>query len=125
MSRYMTESGYFCVNYLDDFLVMGKNFQECQKAQLQLHSVLRRLGFYLSYKKIRSPAQIQTYLGVELDSVSMKLRLPDDKLAKLYEELAFFKGRLRATKKQLQHLCGILGHCSTLVRGVGHLVTEL
>ena len=128
VARYVTESGYFCVNYLDDFLVMGDSFKQCQEAQLYLHGILRRLGFYLSYKKIRSPSQVQLYLGVEVDSLCMKLRLPEDKVAKLHEEVVFFKGRLRATKKQLQHLCGVLGHCSTLVRGgrtFSHRVIEM
>lgn len=128
VSRHMESRGYFCANYLDDFLVMGRDFTECQQAQLYLHKVLRRLGFYISYKKVRSPAQIQTYLGVELDSIQMKLRLPDDKIASLHHELEFFAGRLRATKKQLQHLCGILAHCSTLVRGgrtFSHRVIEM
>ena len=128
VARFMSASGYFCVNYLDDFLCMGKDFQTCREAQLYLHKILRGLGFYLSYKKIKSPSQVQTYLGVELDSIQMKLRLPEDKLCKLYVELAFFDGRLRATKKQLQHLCGVLGHCSTLVRGgrtFSHKVIEM
>ena len=47
----------------------------------------------------------------------MSLRLPADKLEKLHTELRFFAGRRRATKRQLQHLCGVLSHCSTLVRG--------
>ena len=117
VSRYVQAHGYFCVNYLDDFLVMGATFDACREAQLFLHSVLRSLGFYISYNKVRSPSRVQRYLGVELDSIEMELRLPEDKLSKLTVELEFFAGRRRATKKQLQRLCGILGHCSTLVRG--------
>ena len=117
VSRFMTAHGLFCVNYLDDFLVMGSDYESCQQAQYFLHSVLRSLGFYISYKKVRSPSRVQLYLGVELDSIEMQLRLPQEKLEKLYAELSFFSGRRRATKRQLQQLCGVLAHCSTLVRG--------
>lgn len=117
VSRYLMAHGVFCVNYLDDFLVMGADYQTCREAQLFLHATLRSLGFYISYKKVRSPSRIQIYLGVELDSTTMQLRLPQEKLDKLYVELDFFSGRRRATKKQLQRLCGVLAHCSTLVRG--------
>ena len=64
-----------------------------------------------------SPASVRRYLGVIIDTVQMKLLLPDDKLLRLKEELAFFAGRRQATRKQIQRLCGILGHCSTVIRG--------
>ena len=69
------------------------------------------------YNKVRSPSRNQRYLGIDIDSVKMCLSLPEDKMKKLHEELAFFTGRRKATKRQLQRLCGILAHCAQLVRG--------
>lgn len=117
VSRYMNASGFMCYNYLDDFLVVGDTYADCQRAQLVLHGVLRELGFYIAYKKVLSPSCVQRYLGIIIDTHQMKLFLPQDKLQKLKEELAFFDGRRQATRRQLQRLCGILGHCATLVRG--------
>ena len=117
VTRYVRANGFMCFNYLDDFLTLGQSFEECQRAQLFLHSVLHSLGFYVAYKKVLSPSQVQVYLGVEIDSITMELRLPQDKVNKLQSELAFFAGRRRATKRQLRRLCGVLAHCSTLVRG--------
>ena len=128
VARFMEASGYQCWNYLDDFLVMGPTFESCREAQLLLHRILRSLGFYIAYKKVKSPARIQIYLGVELNSIDMSLRLPDEKVEKLHAELAFFSGRSRTTKKQLQRLCGILAHCATLVRGgrtFSHRIIEM
>lgn len=128
ITRYMLRQGYVCFNYLDDFLVMGLTYDSCQDAQLALHALLRRLGFFIAYKKVSSPSRIQRYLGIEIDTVEMKLRLPEDKLVKLKQELSFFYGRRQATRKQLQRLCGILSHCSSLVRGgrtFSHRVIEL
>ena len=47
----------------------------------------------------------------------MTLSLPDDKLDKLFVELQSFEGKTRATKRQLQKLCGVLAHVSEVVRG--------
>ena len=117
VTRYMTGCGYKCFNYLDDFLVIGDTFESCREAQLTLHALLRSLGFDIAYKKVLSPARVQRYLGIEIDTVQMKLLLPADKVEKLHTELAFFVGRRQATRKQLQKLCGVLAHCSTVIRG--------
>ena len=117
VSRFMSASGYFCVNYLDDFLVMAETKEQCAEAQLALHKLLRDLGFYISYNKVRSPSTCQRYLGIDINSVTMKLSLPEDKILHLKEDLTFFDGRRKATKRQIQRLCGILAHCAQLVRG--------
>ena len=89
--RYLVRWGIRVVNYLDDFIVMGSSYQECHDAQLTVHKVIRQLGFYIAYPKVISPAQKLVYLGLLIDSVSMKLSIPDHKLVKLYAELAFFE----------------------------------
>ena len=117
ITRHMGRQGFTCFNYLDDFLLLGNSLEECTEAQLALHGLLRRLGFYIAYKKVATPSRVQRYLGIELDSIDMKLRLPEDKLRRLEQELTFFQGRRQATRKQLQKLCGILSHCSSVVKG--------
>lgn len=47
----------------------------------------------------------------------MQIILPAEKLEKLYEELHYFKHKTRATRHQLQKLCGILCHCARVVHG--------
>ena len=116
------------INYLDDFLVYGETFESCQAAQTALIVLLGQLGFRVSWKKCSSPSTNVRYLGIIFDSVDFSLKLPEDKLGKLYSELMFFKDRTRATKKQIQRLCGILSHCSKVVRGgrtFSHRVIEL
>ena len=116
--RTMSRLGYEKVaNYLDDFLVFGSTFQECQQAQSTLISLLGDLGFLVSWKKCASPSQCVRYLGILIDSTNMTLRLPQDKLDKLHSELEFFKDKSRATRRQIQRLCGIVAHCAKVVRG--------
>ena len=47
----------------------------------------------------------------------MEISLPHYKLVKLHTEIQFFEGPSKASKRQLQQLCGILSHCSKVVRG--------
>lgn len=54
---------------------------------------------------------------MEIDSIRMELRLPQEKLQKLQNELRFFELKKRATKRQLQRLVGILAHCGRVIRG--------
>ena len=42
--------------------------------------ILHRIGFYISFKKLSTPAQ-------DIDSVKMELRLPEDKISKLLTQL--------------------------------------
>ena len=118
IARTMTRLGHaYVANYLDDFLVFGSSFEECQQAQMSLITLLGELGFYVSWKKCSSPSTCVRYLGILIDSQNMSLSLPQDKLDKLKNELEFFKNRTRATKKQIQRLCGVIAHCAKVVRG--------
>ena len=47
----------------------------------------------------------------------MCLRLPDDKLIKVRQELSLFLNHNRASKKQLQSLAGKLNFCASVVYG--------
>ena len=63
------------------------------------------------------PSTTITFLGIEIDSLAMCLRLPDEKIIQIREELARFQGRKRASKKQLQSLAGKLNFCASVVFG--------
>lgn len=118
ITRCMNRRGYHGVlNYIDDFICFGDSFKHCQQVQMVLINLLRCLGFHISWKKCSSPSQRTRYLGLIFDSIKMQLILPDDKLHKLHAELAYFDGKSRATRRQLQRLCGILGHCASVVHG--------
>lgn len=103
--------------YLDDFLVTGKSRKECAQAQNCLIEILRSLGFGIAWGKCVSPTQSITYLGLQFNSEEMTVSIPPDKMAKLRTELEFFKDKRRATLKQIQRLCGILAHCSKVIKG--------
>ena len=106
-----------CVVYIDDFLIVADTKEECLQAMNLLLSLLRKLGFAISWSKVCGPTQTITFLGVNIDSVLMMLSLPHDKLSELMALVNKFESMKRASKKQLQSLAGKLNWASSVVRG--------
>ena len=105
------------VNYLDDFIVIGATLEEATWAQKVVIKILRYLGFYISWGKVTPPSQVCRYVGLDIDSIKMEIRLPKDKLEKLINLLKKYVGKSTISKKELESLGGLLAHCSHVVDG--------
>ena len=91
VKRMMARKGYdLLVVYLDDFLVIADSREACAEALSVLIQLLRKLGFAIHWGKVVDPTTKITFLGIELDSLAMSLRLPADKLVALRQELQGF-----------------------------------
>ena len=117
IKRMMSRKGFTIIAYLDDFFLCEPSQSKCMHALNTLINLLCKLGFLISWSKVVGPCQQMTFLGVEIDSTKMELRLPDAKLSELKRELANFRQCKRATKKQLQSLVGKLNWASAVVHG--------
>ena len=107
------------VNYLDEFLIIGSTKEGCQRGLVTFINFLHYLGFNASWHKAISPLQHITYLGIELDSSTMSLRLPEDKLNRLIDLVNTFSHKASVSKRQLQSLVGSLNFACQVVHG-GH-----
>ena len=103
----MARWGFHAV-ILDDFLIIGSTQAECQMELVTLIRLLHSLGFNVSWRKVVSPTQRVTFLGIELDSTSITVRLPVDKLSQLIDQVCAFSAKVSASKRQLQSLAGSL-----------------
>ena len=117
VSRYMEKIGFSCFNYSDNFIIVADDLATCLAGQDTLISTLRSLGFYIAWNKTSYPSTLCRNLGINIDSINLRLFLPDDKINKLYSELDFWKKRRYATKKQMQRLCGTLNYCCKVIHG--------
>ena len=116
--RMMARKGYdLTIVYLDDFLIISEYKHVCAEALKTLIQLLRKLGFMIHWGKVVDPTTRITFLGIELDSVSMMLRLPQEKLLLLRQELQSSLSRKRFTKRQLQSLAGRLSWAASVVKG--------
>ena len=105
------------IHYLDDFFFCGPpSSPTCQWALDTAIPLCHRLGFPVAPEKVDGPTTTIIFLGIEVDSVTQELRLPEVKLRRLKRTLADWEGRRSATKHQLQCLIGHLYHASKVVK---------
>ena len=118
IKRMMLRRGFNkIVAYQDDFLVLGDTKDECMEAWSVLMNLITSLGFEINKEKAERPAQTIIFLGIQLNSTLMQLSLPTEKLEKIRATLRQFKGKERATKRQLQSIAGKLNHAAKVVHG--------
>ena len=88
-----------CVHYLDDFLFWGPPASpECKESLEMARRLFERLDLPITLDKTIGPTTLLTFLGIEIDSVQLQLRLPSDKLASLRSMLAQWDGKCSTSK---------------------------
>ena len=114
----MKRRGYnTIICYLDDFLIVAQTFSECMQALNELLRLLRRLGFQINYNKLEGPTRTINFLGITLDSVTMTLSIPDDKLTDVELTMKSFISRKKVSKRDIQSLVGKLNWITQCVYG--------
>jgi len=107
----------FVIHYLDDFLLIGMpGSEECADSLGILWRTFKRLGLPIAINKLEGPWTCLSFLGFEIDSLSMEIRLPYSKVTELQELLDQWLGRRSCTRKELESLVGKLAHACKVVR---------
>ena len=95
------------IHYLDDFLFGGGSGDTtCQYTLTTFHQVCAHLGIPIAHDKTVEPTTCLSFLGIELDTVAMQMRLPQDKLSELCNQL---QATLQVKKLSLQELQSLIG----------------
>lgn len=55
--RSLRDSGVDCYCYLDDVICLSRDYMSGVQDQLSIIRLLRQLGFYIAWSKVRSPSQ--------------------------------------------------------------------
>ena len=77
----LRSEGFLSVFYLDDSLLVANSFQECHRNLQRTEGLLKKAGFIINQKKSSFiPSQEILFLGFILNSDSMTVRLPEDKV---------------------------------------------
>ena len=107
----------FSMHYLDDFLLVGPpDSPICQHNLDVFTQVCEELGIPLAIEKVEGPSTSLTFLGILIDTHRMEVRLPEDKLQRIYQELSTWLHRKTATKREILSLVGLLQHATKVVR---------
>ena len=83
---------------------------------LTSYSTVQAARVSVAPEKIGGQFTVLTFLGIELDSSLMQLRLPPTKLQRLKALLVTWLNKQAATKQELQSIIGHLSHAATVVR---------
>ena len=104
-------------HYLDDFITVGAPASnECSQNIAIMNDACRETGMPIEVDKCEGPATTLTFLGIELDTVALELRLPLSKLEQLKSTLSLWRGRKACTKRELLSLIGLLSHACKVIR---------
>lgn len=106
-----------CVHVLDDFLFVGPaNSSLCRQTLLQFLDMANNIGLPIKEDKTVYPTTTINFLGLEIDTILMEIRLPQDKLTKLLEKLRYLKHRKKVTLEELQSVIGLLNFVCNVVQ---------
>ena len=117
-------------HYLDDFITVGApNTDQCYVNQQIIFETCRELGIPLAPHKTVGPTTCLIFLGIEIDTIALELRLPQETLRKLQELLQEWQFKRICTRHSLESLLGYLNHACKAVRPgrsfIGRLIAML
>ncbi len=104
-------------HYVDDFVAVGrKGTDECRRAMDVFKETCQRLGMPLDESKEEGPSEVLTFLGLEVDTVRMVVRLPQEKLTQMRALLKRWRGMRSCKRRELESLVGSLNHACRTAR---------
>ena len=104
------------LHYLNDFLFIGPPGDSACATALQVAlDTCQQLGVPVAHHKTEGPVMLLTFLGIQPDTRTTTLSLPQDKLARMLALVLSWRSRQTATKHELQSLVGQLSHAAVVV----------
>ena len=104
------------VHLLDDFLIVAQNRTLCQSQLSLFLDLCSFLGIPIAPEKTCGPSTILSFVGIELDTVLLQARLPQEKIDKCVSLLSEFQRRKKVTLKEIQSLTGLLNFACSVIQ---------
>ncbi|KAK3108908.1 hypothetical protein FSP39_018419 [Pinctada imbricata] len=103
-------------HYLDDFLFMGKHdTNECTKLMTEFVTICDFIGVPLAHEKTVGPTTKLVFLGIEIDTIEMMIRIPSEKVENLKVLIQTLLRKKSVKLKEMQSLVGSLNFFSKAV----------
>ena len=99
------------LHYLDDFLGGDISEVACSNALQIFRNTMSELGVPLAEEKTEGPTNILTFLGLQLDTTRMQVRIPDNKVQEVVQKIDEVLSNKKTTLKKMQSLIGSLNFC--------------
>ena len=105
--------GIRIIVYIDDMFILAKTREETSQHLEVLLFLLEALGYIVNREKsYLDPAQELEFLGLLVDSQSLQLRLPGEKIKQIRREATQLLGRELISARQLSQFLGKLNAAS-------------
>ncbi|CAC5401117.1 unnamed protein product [Mytilus coruscus] len=92
------------VHILDDFMIVDKTEDGCKKKLERFLAICKDMGIPISKEKTFQPSQVMSFVGYEIDTRLMEVRLPIDKLAKCHNLITVVLQKEKITLRELQSI---------------------
>ena len=103
-------------HYLDDFMIVAPPASgACQAYLALLEEECEALGVTLASEKKEGPTTCLTFLGIEINTVSGRLSLPEEKLLRMRQKINNWLNRKTCRRRELESLIGVLQHAAIVI----------
>ena len=107
--------GFDAVNYIDD-LGGAEVKHKAWEAFFTLGQILNDMGLKEAAEKATPPSTCMTFLGLEVNTISMTITIPSNKMIEINIELDKWLEARKMTKRKVQRLAGLLNFASACIR---------
>ena len=104
------------IHYLDDFFTAGPPAsQSCHENMRRILALCEHVNAPVKSEKVEGPTTTLTFLGIQLDSLTMQASITADRKDELLRELRSVVHRYTCTKQELLSLIGKLSFATKVV----------
>lgn len=123
--RMLRDQGVVSKMYIDDLILVSPTKEKAMQDLEIAQRLLRQLGLPEAPDKVQAPSTNVTWLGVQIDSVSMTISVPHQKLEEI-KSCVQKASKLRSmSKKHLQSIIGKVIHVAKCIRPARLFVSRL
>lgn len=106
----------FMVHYIDDYLVICTSDELAQIQLKKLNLLFKSLGVPLAEEKLEGPTNALTFLGIQIDALTMTISIDPPRLQYIQSILSDWMKKSQASIRELQSLIGVLNFCCRVIR---------
>ena len=106
----------YTLRYMDDFITISTDYDSTLASLNVILDTCRRAGFEVQPSKVTLPSKVIEFLGIEIDVNVGQLRITEERLKEIKNELSEWDSRKKCTKRQLLSIIGKLMFVSRVVR---------
>ena len=105
----------FVIHYVDDFLIVSAPLSPASHHLNKINSLCEELGMPMKPEKTVGPCTKLTFLGIEIDTIAMEIRLDYERLTNMRADLSLWCKAETLSLKECQSIRGILNFATKVI----------